>query len=117
MIVTARRHTSVDVCRAKFYTLSMPKAMPYPLRLPGEMQQQIRDAARATHLEQSEVMRQSIRLGLPRLLESLGQTGPVVNVKPFPKGTLSKIYRKPDPGWDKVEAAATRAQGRPSFEE
>jgi hypothetical protein len=95
----------------------VPATTPYPLRLSGELQRQIREAARSTHLEQSEVMRQSIRLGLPRLLKELSETSPLTNVKPFPKGTLARAYRHSDPAWDRVEAAATRAQGAPSFDD
>jgi len=41
----------------------------------------------------------------------------LLNVKPFPLGTLKAIYQQPDPEWDAIEAAAARAQPAPSFDE
>ena len=42
---------------------------------------------------------------------------PLLNFTPFPAGTLEAIYRQPDPEWEAVEAAATRAQSPPRFDE
>ena len=39
------------------------------------------------------------------------------NIAPFPPGTLARIYRQPDLEWEAVEAAATRAQSLPSFDQ
>jgi hypothetical protein len=102
---------------ASLHSADVPATTLYPLRLSGELLRQIREAARGTHLEQSEVVRQSIRLGLPRLLKELSESSPLTNVKPFPKGALARAYRHSDPGWNRVEAAATRAQSAPRFDD
>ncbi|HRI15963.1 MAG TPA: AbrB/MazE/SpoVT family DNA-binding domain-containing protein [Verrucomicrobiota bacterium] len=41
---------------------------------------------------------------------------PLLNVEPFPSGTLKAIYRESDPEWEAVEAAAVRAQPPPNFD-
>lgn len=42
-----------------------------PLAVPGSLRSQIVEAAKAVSLTQAQVMRQSIRLGLPQVLAGL----------------------------------------------
>ena len=78
------------------------KAMAYPLLLPGELRKRIRDAARRVSLSQTDLMRQSMELGMPLLLERLSKrSGRVTNVEPLPKGALTRAYRQEEVGWQK----------------
>jgi len=42
-----------------------------PLGMPEDLLQEVRDTASATHLAQADVMRQSMRLGLPLLRRAI----------------------------------------------
>jgi hypothetical protein len=41
----------------------------------------------------------------------------LTNIDPWPRGCLAKAYRRVDQAWDRIEAAATAAQGRPSWDD
>jgi hypothetical protein len=41
----------------------------------------------------------------------------ITNIDPWPRGCLAKAYRRADRAWDRIEAAATAAQGRPSWDD
>ena len=92
------------------------KAMPYPLLLPGELRKRIRDTARCVSLSQADLMRQSMELGIPLLLERLAKrSGRVTNAQPLPKGVLARAYRLEEAGWQRVEAAAVRNAPLPAL--
>jgi len=68
-----------------------------PVTMPGGLLEDIRAAARKTHLSQEDVICQSVKLGLPRLVEGFNQeSGRVTNVDPLPEEVLEKIYSNPD---------------------
>lgn len=69
----------------------------YPLAMPEDLLTTVRRAAKRTHLSQQDVIRQSIKFGLPRLVASLQQqSGRVTNVDPLPAEVLDRIYAKPE---------------------
>lgn len=79
-----------------------------PLAVPDELLEAIRDAAEETRLSQADVMRQSIKLGLPRLREGLA--GPL---RPLSKAECREAFG-PDPEWDNLEALlAKRSHSKP----
>ncbi|HET7625905.1 MAG TPA: hypothetical protein VFM25_11640 [Verrucomicrobiae bacterium] len=61
-----------------------------PLSVPNDLLEAIRDAAEETHLSEADVMRQSMKLGLPKLreqfsmehlvAESWGKLGPAPEI-------------------------------------
>lgn len=51
-----------------FYMI-MNKLNTIPLALPGDLHREIKRGAKETGLSQADVMRHSIRLGLPRFVE------------------------------------------------
>ena len=63
----------------------------YPLNLPGELMAEIRTAAKRTGLSMADVMRQSMKLGLPTLREQLGFER-VTNVAPLPDRIARELY-------------------------
>jgi hypothetical protein len=46
-----------------------------PLAIPADMHREVKRAAKETRLSQADVMRQSIRFGLPRLLDAFRGPG------------------------------------------
>jgi hypothetical protein len=67
------------------------KSQSYPLALPQPLLREIRRTARETGLSLAEAMRQSLKLGLPKLREQLGAKR-VTNVDPLPEAVLERIY-------------------------
>ncbi len=47
---------------------------PYPLVLPDELQQEIHSAAQRTGLCMADIMRQSMKAGLPKVVGLFGRT-------------------------------------------
>ena len=94
------------------------KAMPYPLLLPGSLRKRIRETARRVSLSQADLMRQSMELGMPLLVERLAKPAErVTNIEPLPKGALNRAYRQEERDWQMVERAAVRNAPLPKFEE
>lgn len=68
-----------------------------PLAVPPDLLENIRSAARDTGLSQADVMRQSMKMGLPKLREQFkASSGRVTNVDPLPRRELEKIYARRD---------------------
>lgn len=66
-----------------------------PLAVPGDLEREIRSAAKKTRLSIADVMRQSMEIGLPELLIRL-TPGRLTNVEPLPKEVLAEIYSRPE---------------------
>jgi hypothetical protein len=101
------------------YTASM-KAMPVPLIIPADLRSRVARIARKAKAKQAEVYRMAIRCGLPEAEKRLvAEPGPMFpNIQPLPREVLDRWYRsKQSREWDKMEAAATRAQALPQFTE
>ncbi len=77
------------------------KSEVYPLHLPAELLSQIRRTAEDTGLSLADAMRQSLKLGLPRLHEQLAG-GRVTNVEPLSKAALDKLYARRDDDMESV---------------
>src|SRR5262249_54708527 len=70
------------------------KSVAYPLQVPTDLMDEVGSAAKSLNLSKADVLRQSIKLGLPRLKEQLSaQTGRVTNVDPLPSAVLDRLYR------------------------
>ena len=64
-----------------------------PLSMPDDLLKVVRETAKQTGLSQQDVMRQSIRAGLPKVREQLAaSTGRITNVDPLPKKVLERLY-------------------------
>jgi hypothetical protein len=72
---------------------------PYPLAMPDELQQEIRSAAARTGLSMADVMRQSIKAGLVKVLEQFGPE----KVKPFTPQEARCAYQTPNAEFDALE--------------
>lgn len=70
---------------------------PTPVSVPSDLLEDIREAARKTHLSQEDVIRQSVKLGLPKLVEDFNRdSGRITNVDPLPDEVLERIYANRD---------------------
>ncbi len=67
--------------------------------MPADLIGEIRHAAQRTHLSMADAMRQSIRLGLPKLLEQLSSD----QLKPFTAEESRLAYQTPNPEFDELE--------------
>jgi hypothetical protein len=69
---------------------------PFSLSMPDKLLELIRTAAKETHLSQQDVIRQSVKLGLPKLREQLSPQTRLTNVDPLPRKVLVEIYSRPE---------------------
>jgi hypothetical protein len=89
---------------------SYMKSTQYPLQVPDELMAEVESTAECVHLSKADVMRQSMKIGLPGLRKKLGRkTSRLTNVAPLPKSVLDRIYRKRDDD-EPVIAKFIRAQ-------
>ena len=71
------------------------KSVAYPLQVPNDLMEEVGSTAKSLNLSKADVLRQSIKLGLPRLKEQLSaRSGRVTNVDPLPATVLERLYRK-----------------------
>jgi len=92
------------------YDSSM-KSDTYPLAMPSDLLAEVRKTAKATGLSMADAMRQSMRLGLPKLREQLSTTP----LKPF-NATEIKAAFKRDKEWEAFESAMTNLPASPPEE-
>lgn len=90
-------------CACDLYDPSM-KTKSYPLAMPEDLLIEVRETASATGLSLAAAMRQSMRLGLPRLRETLA---PATMMKPFSRAEARRAFG-PDPEADAVAARLAR---------
>jgi hypothetical protein len=78
---------------------SYMKTNTYPLAVPSELLKEVRKAARKTGLSMADTMRQSIRLGLPNLVDQL-TPDPVKHLKPFTAEEIRRCFETADREFD-----------------
>jgi hypothetical protein len=88
---------------------SYMKSVNYPLAMPVDFLRDLRKAAKETGLSTAAVIRQSAKMGLPKLLEEMG-AGRVTNVTPLPDKVARKLY---DQREDDTESIRTFIQAQP----
>ena len=83
------------------------KSETYPLAMPSELLGEVRRTARETGLSVADAMRQSMKLGLPKLREHLSKA------KPMSPEEARRAYA-PNADWDALESVmAKRPVRRP----
>src|SRR5690242_18113751 len=92
------------------YDSSM-KSETVPLAMPKDLLREIRRTSKQVGLSMADTMRQSMKLGLHKLIEQLGENRRITNIDPLPDAVLNKIYSRPErdePGLNRwVRAQAT----------
>lgn len=79
------------------------KTITYPVGLPEDLYGEIKETANQTKLSMADAIRQGLRLGLPKLRETLRppDNGPL---KPFTRDEVRRCWEAPDPEFDKLAA-------------
>jgi len=95
---------------------------PISLRLDKDIHRLLSEGRRRTPLKKQELIRRTLRDYLPRIIEqeSRKPISRVTNISPWPSGTLAKAYQrlaKIEKDWDRIEEAAIKARGRPSWDD
>ena len=79
------------------------KTVPVPVRLDNNLQ---------------KMLRMTLRRHLREVIEEealVKSTQRITNIEPWPQRVVEEAYRRMGKDWDAVETAATRAQGKPDF--
>jgi hypothetical protein len=94
------------------------KTMPLSIRLDKQLRSLLTEGARRTPFNQRELLRRTLRLHLREVIEREAATpeARITNIDPWPRGRLSKAYRRVEKSWERIEADATAAQGQPSWD-
>ena len=71
--------------------------------MPEDLLREVRHAAKRTGLSMADAMRQSMKLGLPKLVQEMSG----VKLRPMSEKEAEAAYA-PDPEWDRLEAAMTK---------
>jgi hypothetical protein len=82
--------------------VSYMKSDTFPLAMPQNLLREVRAVAKDTGLSLADTMRQSMKLGLPKLREDLA-TAKVTNVTPLPALVARKLYAQPDDDNDSIQ--------------
>ncbi|HVM51181.1 MAG TPA: hypothetical protein VMU04_24340 [Candidatus Acidoferrum sp.] len=77
------------------------KSITYPLAVPPNFLKEMQQAAKETGLSTAATIRQSAKLGLPKLREQMGD-GRVTNVTPWPARAARALYAQPDEEEDSI---------------
>ncbi len=97
----------------------MSATKPIPVRFEKDLLRSLDEGARRTPHKKQELIRITLRRYLPTVIEeeSIKEGGRLTNINPWPKSVLKKLYSTRDRDWEKIEDAATQAQGAPDFED
>ena|ERR1700728_2593566 len=101
-----------------FCYIQCMKTTPVPVRLDKYLQKTLREGARRTPHKKQDLIRLTLRRHLHEVIEQEAVAQPagrITNIKPWPRQMLDKAYQRIAKDWDALEDAATRAQGRPDF--
>jgi hypothetical protein len=74
----------------------------YPLAVPPDLLGEVRQASRELGLSMADIMRQSMKLGLPKLREQLSPS-PLKNLKPLSPAESRRCYQRPNREFDSLE--------------
>jgi len=91
---------------------------PMPVRFEPELQALLREGARRTPHKKQELIRITLRRHLSHVIEQEAgkqRRGRLTRIEPWSGATLKKAYQKMGREWDALEEAATKAQGKPDF--
>ena len=79
------------------------KTNTYPLAVPSELLREVRKAAEQTGLSLADTMRQSMKLGLPKLVEQWSPD-PLNRPQPLSAEECRRCFETPDPEFDALSA-------------
>ncbi len=94
------------------------KTIPVPVRLDIALQKVLREGARRTPHKKQELIRLTLRRHLQDVIDQEAVAKPsrrITNIEPWPRRVVEKAYQRMGKDWDIIEDTATRAQGKPDF--
>jgi hypothetical protein len=94
------------------------KTMPVPVRLDEDLRNALREGARRTPHKKQELIRLTLRRHLREVIELEAVAKPprrITNIEPWPEAVIAAALKRAGKEWDEIEEAATRAQGKPGF--
>jgi len=74
----------------------------YPLAVPPDLLGELRRASQDLGLSMADIMRQSMKLGLPKLREQLSPN-PLKNLKPLSRAESRRCFQQPNGEFDALE--------------
>jgi hypothetical protein len=74
----------------------------YPLAVPPDLLGEVRQASQDLGLSMADIMRQSMKLGLPKLREQLSPD-PLKNLKPLTEAESRRCFSRPNREFDALE--------------
>ena len=74
----------------------------YPLAVPADLLGEVRRASQDLGLSMADIMRQSMKLGLPKLREQLSPD-PLRSLKPLSRAESRRCYQQPNREFDALE--------------
>lgn len=91
------------------------------IRLDGEIVEILDQGVKRTPHDRLNLIRLTLRRHLGTVIQAESkEPGRLTSVEPLPKGVMARAYKrlaKVDKDWDRVEATAVAAQGRPNWED
>jgi hypothetical protein len=90
------------------------------IRLDEDLAKMLADGAKRTRQKKQALLRLTLRRHLPDVIEResmKASVGRVTRLAPWPRGALSKAYRRAGKYDDRLEASAAAAQGKPAWED
>jgi hypothetical protein len=103
--------TRLELPKPVMHDSSM-KSETYPLAMPPDLLTEMRQAAKRTNLSIADAMRQSMRLGLPKLVGQLSRN----QLQPLTKEENRLAYQTPNPEFDGLEHHCAALPKRPPEE-
>jgi hypothetical protein len=112
MWISARMWKSVAMEQVSLYDSYMRTPI-YPVALPEELAREVRQVAKKTGLSMADAMRQSMKLGLPKLLEELS----LDKLTPMTEEERQLAYGTPNAEFDALEHHCARLPKGPPEED
>jgi len=94
--------------------------MPMSIRLDDDLLELLSKGARRTRQKKQTLVRLTLRRYLPEVIERESLKAPVgrvTSLAPWPRGALTKAYKRAGKSDDRIEASAAAAQAKPSWED
>src|SRR5687768_5542634 len=92
--------------------------MPMSIRLDDDLIELLSKGAKRTRQKKPTLVRLTLRRYLPEVIEheSLkAPTGRIIHLAPWPRGALSRAYKRAGKSDDRIEASAAAAQSKPAW--
>ena len=89
------------------------------VRFDDDVRRLLTEGARRTPLTKQELVRRTLRQFLRVVIDQEASTPVqrITNVEPWPRGALTKAWKKTDKDWEEAEAAAMAARRPPRWDD